>query len=56
MKRPKRRALAQARRTRVLQLRQTVRAGLYDVPAKTVATAILRQLGLGNYAPAHQQR
>ena len=56
MKRPKRTSVTELRRARVLQLREAVRAGAYYVPAKTVAKAILRRLGLSDYVPAHQQR
>ena len=46
----------EARRMRVQKLQEAVRAGLYYVPAKTVAKAILRRLGITDYVPAHQQR
>ena len=45
------------RRMRLGQLRKTVRAGLYSVPAETVANGILRHFGFEERRElSHQQR
>ena len=44
-------------RTKLAELRKSVRAGLYSVPAEAVAKSILRHLGFGEYRErSHQQR
>ena len=49
--------LSREQRMRLVELREAVRAGLYQVPAETVAKSILRHLGFGKCRElSHQQR